>query len=116
MIGPSACAADAGSGTGGRCVTGGDSASDLPIKTSLSIVSRKRSSWTYMCKIGIILQCYLKYDAIIGHFDIGIIFSYIGISQQPLYMLLSHEIHVPQSTQSLIGCSTLSQEYCKLIG
>ena len=78
------------------------------------IVSKKKSSRTYMCKIGIILQCYLKYDGIIGHFDIGIIFSYIGISQRPLYMLLSNEI--PHRTQSLIGCSTLSQEYCKLIG
>ena len=42
----------------------------------------------------------------IGHVKIGIIFLFIGNSQWCLY-----------NTQSiLIGCSTLSQEYCKLIG
>ena len=41
-----------------------------------------------------------------GHVKIGIIFLFIGKSQLCLY-----------NTQSiLIGCSTLSQGYCKLIG
>ena len=42
----------------------------------------------------------------IGHIKMGIVFLLIGNSERCLY-----------NTQSiLIGCLTLSQEYCKLIG
>ena len=42
----------------------------------------------------------------IGHVNIGIILLRIGNSQSCLY----------KTRRNLIGCSTASQEYCKLIG